>query len=299
MLVGLQASGKSYQAKLLAEKYNAKIFSSDEYREKLLGSENDQTENHKIFQTLEKDIINHLLANDNAIFDACNLSSKQRRAFLNRISKIQCEKICVLVMRKLENCLLANASRERIVPDHSIINYYKAFQVPYLEEGWDNIEVVYTDNDENSVDVIEYNFKYNDYNQDNKYHSQTLGTHLWSAASYIRDNFKDDNYFDELYEAAKLHDIGKPFCRTNKTRKGVEDGQAHYYGHECAGAYNSLFIDYGKDVDKLLIAFLINNHMRPLDWINSEKAKNKAKLNWGEIKFNLICKLNKADVESH
>lgn len=299
MMVGLQASGKSYYAKELAEQYNAKIFSSDEYREKLLGDETDQTNNSKIFSQLERDIINHLLSGESAIFDACNISSKRRRNFLNKVNKTGCEKICVVVLRKLEKCIEANNNRERKVPNYSITKYYKSFQLPYLEEGWDTIKLIYTDKDDNSVSVDEFNFKYNDYEQNSKYHSKTLGTHLWSTAAYIRDNYKEDADFNELYESAKLHDIGKPFCRTDKDRKGNIDGNIHYYGHENVGAYDSLFINYSKDVDNLLIAFLINNHMRPLNWAKSEEAKEKDKLRWGERKFNLICKLNEADKESH
>lgn len=299
MLVGLQASGKSYQAKVLAKKYNAKIFSSDEYREKLLGSELDQSSNSKIFDQLNTDIINELTSGNSIIFDACNLNSRKRRAFLQKIKKIDCEKICVVIARKLENCIKANEERERTAPRDSIINYYKSFQMPYLEEGWDKIEVIYTDKDGESIHVTSYDFKFINYEQDSKYHSQTLGTHLWMAAAHVRDKYKDDKYFDELYEAAKLHDIGKPFCRTIKNKKGIEDGNAHYYGHECVGAYDSLFIKYDKDVDKQLIAFLINNHMRPLNWNNGLKAMNRDRENFGKEKFELILKLNEADVESH
>ena len=52
------------------------------------------------------------------------------------------------------------------------------------------------------------------------------------------------------------------------------------------------------DVDKLLVSFLVGNHMRPIVWKESEKAKNRDRENWGEVKFNLISKLGEADQNS-
>ena len=80
--------------------------------------------------------------------------------------------------------------------------------------------------------------------------------------------------------------------------KNEVDGNAHYYGHESVGSYDVLFANL-QNVDKMLIAFLISYHMRPLQWVNSRKAKERDRANWGEVKFDLICKLNKADIESH
>ena len=45
MMIGLVGSGKSEQAKKLAAKYDAEIFSSDALREEMFGDINHQTDN--------------------------------------------------------------------------------------------------------------------------------------------------------------------------------------------------------------------------------------------------------------
>ena len=64
--------------------------------------------------------------------------------------------------------------------------------------------------------------------------------------------------------AALLHDCGKPFPKeVRKTADGME--VAHYYQHNCIGAYDVLFFNYdGKTVKDILeISLMINLHMAP------------------------------------
>lgn len=299
MMVGLPASGKSYQANILSKKHNAKIFSSDEYRSVLGSSEEDQTVTQHVFNKLISDIKLELKSN-NAIFDATNINSKKRRNFLKEISKLDCEKICVLVLRTYDNCLVANSNRTRKVPKEVITRMYKSFETPYLEEGWDKIDVIYTDNDSNCFGYPhKFIEKYIDYNQHNRHHRQTLGNHLQSTQDYITDNFIEVDNNVELYLSACIHDCGKPFCKTFVNKRGLECSDAHYYGHENVGAYDSLFYNfYDQDVDKLLISFLIANHMKPLTWLNSTKAEKRCEQNWGINKYNLIKMLHIADTNS-
>ena len=71
VMVGLPGSGKSTIAKQLAEDNpNTLIFSSDAYREKICGDENDQSNNDLVFRTLHKDLREALLLGKNCIFDA-------------------------------------------------------------------------------------------------------------------------------------------------------------------------------------------------------------------------------------
>lgn len=84
MMCGPAASSKSYNAKLLAEKYNAKIFSSDNIREEIYGDVNDQSHNQKVFQILHKRVKEALRNGENAIYDATNLSMKRRKAFCRK-----------------------------------------------------------------------------------------------------------------------------------------------------------------------------------------------------------------------
>lgn len=56
MMIGLVGSGKSEQAKKLAAKYDAEIFSSDALREEMFGDVNHQTNNDVLFKELHKRI---------------------------------------------------------------------------------------------------------------------------------------------------------------------------------------------------------------------------------------------------
>ena len=92
MVVGLPASGKSTYCKSISEKYNAKIFSSDELRVELFGSDDDKVNtkenNQKVFDVLHKRIKESLKSGNDVIYDATNINSKRRTAFLNELKNI-------------------------------------------------------------------------------------------------------------------------------------------------------------------------------------------------------------------
>lgn len=85
MMIGLPGCGKSTYAKKAIEvgaRHNLKVFSSDEYRAKMLGDWRDQSANKKIFDQLYKDLSEWLKQGNDAILDATNVTKKDRsRAF--------------------------------------------------------------------------------------------------------------------------------------------------------------------------------------------------------------------------
>ena len=93
MMIGLPASGKSTIAKELSKSEDAIIMSSDEIR-KEFGDINDQSQNEKVFEEVEKRIKEGLLKS-NVIYDATNINYKKRRAFLQKLNKIEVKKIAV------------------------------------------------------------------------------------------------------------------------------------------------------------------------------------------------------------
>lgn len=113
MMVGLPASGKSTIAYNLAKENNYIVFSSDALREELYLDINDQTHNHELFVELHKRIKTALKEGNNVIYDACNLSSKRRVAFLQELNRIHCRKECIIAATPYEQCLRNNASRDR------------------------------------------------------------------------------------------------------------------------------------------------------------------------------------------
>lgn len=299
MMCGLVASGKSYKAQELAEKYNATIFSSDGLRKELYGDINCQEHNNELFVELHRHIKNCLKNGKSAIMDATNINYKRRMAFLSELKNISCEKICVLMATPYEECLKRNSERERKVPEYVIERMYRQFDPPYWYEGWDYIIVEYP-NDTKRKSTIDWILSMKNFNQNNLHHSLTLGEHSEKALDYVFETVKDiDDHSIALRAAARLHDNGKYFCKTFKNSKGEITEQAHYYGHEHVGSYDSLF--YEMLCNPLDVAILVRWHMQPYFWEkdNNEKLHNKYRKLWGENLYQDIMKIHEADKVSH
>lgn len=103
MLVGLPGSGKSFYAKSLSEETGAIIHSSDAIREELLGSEEDQSESPKVFALLHCRVKKDLSDGRDVIYDATNINSKRRRAFLQELIKYDCKKLQSLLQPPMKN----------------------------------------------------------------------------------------------------------------------------------------------------------------------------------------------------
>ncbi len=150
MMVGVPGSGKSRMAKWISEtNNNIKIFSSDEYRKKLLGNENDQTNNNLIFETLYIDIAQSLVNGESCIFDATNICYKDRkRAFdsidsiINKVYhvKLSYKKEAIVCCTSISNCIYFDKNRERTVGEYVINKFVSRFEYPQYFEGFSSIE---------------------------------------------------------------------------------------------------------------------------------------------------------------
>lgn len=302
MICGLPGSGKSTLAKKLAETYDAKIHSSDAIREELSDDINNQNINDLVFQTLHNRIKEDLQNGRNCIYDACNISYKRRMSFLQSLNKIPCIKICVLMATPYEHCIKNNVSRDRVVPEGVIERMYRTFDVPWYYEGWDEIRMEYSPGGDNAFGwPSDWTNSVKDYNQDNTHHTLTLGEHCWQAFKYLDRHKIDSDSPDTLKYATMLHDCGKPFCKTFTNTKGEVTEQAHYYGHEHIGSYDSLFYQTPYRNLRLRMAVLIRWHMQPYYWEkdNNEKLQNKYRKLWGEDLYNDLLILHKADLAAH
>lgn len=297
VMCGLVASGKSTKAKGLAEEYDAIIFSSDTLREEMFNNVNDQTHNQELFVELHKRIKECLRNGKSAIYDATNINYKKRMAFLAELKNIPCEKICVLMATPYEECLRRNSERERQVPEHVIKRMYMNINIPYWYEGWGDIQVIGSQCSYYNVDEIVNKLK--DYDQGNSHHTLTLGNHLWNAYDYYSEHYSDEDGDTVGSIATVLHDIGKPFCRTEINSRGINDGNIHYYNHQYTSAYDSLFIN--STFNRLDIAIRIMWHMQPYFWEkdNNEKFHNKYRKLWGEELYCDVMSLHTADKLAH
>ena len=296
MMVGLVGSGKSTYAKQLAEETNAIACSSDAIREELCGDENSQDNNDEVFKILHSRIKENLKNGKNVIYDATNINSKRRRAFLSELRKIPCVKKCVVMATPFEMCCNQNELRDRVVPYEVIKRMYKNWNTPYWFEGWNEIEIKFPDAFEINNVIGIWISDHMDYNQDNPHHSCTLGQHC----NLVGQALKDDML---LHCAGLLHDCGKPFTKSFINSKGEETDIAHFYQHHCVGAYDSLFFKYPDEVDRLDVSVLINLHMMPYFWEkdkeHGEKTRQKYQKLWGDELYNNVMKLHEADKNAH
>jgi len=300
VMCGLQGSGKSTIAEELSLKYNMIVLSSDKLR-KEFPDEN----NEFIFRRLYNQANIALKQGLNVILDATNITIKSRKQIFLNI-KEPCKKICYIVNTPYEVCIERVKKRNEDINSHQVPlevvrRYLESFEVPFYEEGWDNILLYniigHNESVENFNNMMKSAFGFD---QHNKHHTQLLHEHLESVANQLYDI---DNV---LYEAGLLHDIGKLDTQTYKEN----DPNAHYYNHANVGAYKvlcnymswymieQLGEDYPKYDTTLDIVFYINYHMHMYN-IKTEKSERKWRQVFGDIKFNNLKLLNEADQFNH
>ena len=274
MMVGLPASGKSTYAKKLSEETGGVICSSNEIRQELCGDENCQDKNDEVFRTVHKRIRDSLSDGYDTIFDATNLNSRRRIAFLRELKNIPCKKKCIIMATPIGDCCDNNLNRDRQVPGSVMDKMYRNFCTSYWYEGWDDIEIVYPERFTPTMTVSKWVIDFAMYDQENKHHDFTLGIHGIETTNHLYSIL--DEVDDSLMIASKIHDCGKPYTKSHINSKGMMTREAHYYQHQCVGAYDSLFFDYSDyKVDPLDVSVLIYLHMMPYFWEADEKDGEK------------------------
>lgn len=286
-MVGLSASGKSTIANEIAKENNCIIVSSDNIRGEIC--ENgviDQSKNDEVFKIFHQRIRDGLLSGKNVIADATNINMKARRSVLENVKKIDCYKIAYVIPKSSDKCIEDNIYKEYPVPHHVIQKQMMNFQIPFIEEGFDEIQIHKFDK-EYELSIADIQDKMVGFDQQNPHHTMTLGDHCTYTAILFSDCYSKD-----FKDAAYIHDIGKLF-----TQKFDDDGIAHYFQHENVGSYYILSNYNNLDIDAdtiLNICLLINYHMMPMSW-NTDKAKNTWKRRFGEQKYQMLLKFNECD----
>lgn len=300
VMVGLQCSGKSTEAERLAKEYNAIIISSDQLRK-----ENPDWNNETVFKTLYARMNNLLALNRDVILDATNITIKSRRQiFLNL--KTKCWIDCYIMNTPYNECLrrlkIRNTNPDsHYVPEDILEKYHKSFEIPFYEEGWDKIRIHYEPSASESEDtLLKLKMAADGFNQQNKHHTQDLGTHMQTVGDLLQE-WTDDSL---LIRAGYYHDVGKLFTQT----KG-EDGNCHYYDHDSVGTY-SLLCNAGIYTDVEMLngdvhwiynanrtlkwLFYINYHMK-LHNVITDKSIKKWKGIFGEELYNKLRTFENAD----
>jgi predicted kinase len=141
MLIGIPGSGKSTLAESLAKSYNAVLISTDQLRFQYTGSEANRTRDGLVFAAAHQKIRSLLEEDTNVIYDATNISLKERKRILTLLPERTLRK-CYFKRVSLSAALNRNAQRKRIVPEQVILKMYENLQPPTHQEGWDEIKVI-------------------------------------------------------------------------------------------------------------------------------------------------------------
>ncbi len=289
IMCGLSGSGKSTIATQIAnENPNTIIVSSDAIREELTGNYEDQEHNEEVFKIFHDRIRKNLENKKNVIADATNITMKSRRAIMMKVHGLNIRKVCIIIPKPFEQCKEDNLHREHPVPDFVLDKQIRKFQIPFKEEGWDEIIIKkFNKGMKNVVTITQMLDMMAGFDQKNPHHTETLLTHCNNTYQLFCKNY---NYNGNYAIGAMMHDIGKVFTQTLD-----EEGIAHYYQHHCYGSYfylENLLDDSDNEI--LDVCFLINYHMMPF-WWNTDKAKQRWKERFGEYKYKMLLDFNECD----
>ena len=255
VLVGLPGSGKSTFAKQRIEDNPRAVWlSSDAIRERLYGDPGCQKDPHKVFDIMQEEAITALNNGFDVIYDATSVTRKSRRGILEKVPK-HVRKECVIVWAPLDICIARDEDRERTVGFEVINKMLRRFEAPFYDEGFDSIKVylsaVYMNLDQYYVELISAM----NIDHDNPHHSANVLEHCYLCGTGLLGK----QVPDVVVTAGFLHDIGKPYTKTFKNRKGEDVDIAHYYDHQAVGAY----LSYGIKGHNPTLAWLISTHMAP------------------------------------
>lgn len=289
IMCGLSGSGKSTIATQIAkDNPNTIIVSSDAIREELTGNYEDQEHNEEVFKIFHNRIRKNLKNKKNVIADATNITMKSRRAIMQKINGLDVHKVCYIIPKAFKQCKIDNKNREHPVPDEVLDKQIRRFQIPFYEEGFDEIQIN-TFHKENRLSFGEIFSMMEGFDQKNPYHKMDLYNHSY----HTYDLFCSKCYSSKYNIAAMLHDFGKLYCQTFD-----KDGIAHYYGHPSIGSYlilENFAEDFYKDIGDM--CFLINYHMMPFQWENAtDKTKQRWKERFGEYKYKMLLDFHECDI---
>lgn len=140
VLIGVSGAGKSTHA----QKLNAISISSDEIRKELFGDENVQAEPEKVFALAHKRVKALLKANKDVVFDATNVSPLSRKALMDAVKGIECEKIGVVFDVNPRDAIRRQEKRERKVPEEVIMRQFRTLQeeLPNLPAEFDQLQYI-------------------------------------------------------------------------------------------------------------------------------------------------------------
>ena len=305
IMIGMPGSGKTSYAKKHLLTSNSVYLSSDQTRIDMYGFE-DQTHNGEVFERMKQETILALQNGFDVIYDATNLIRKRREALIkdvkNRVSNIEIN--AYLCCTPINIVLERNMTRtERHLPWDKLVQMIQSIEPPMYYEGFDNIYLI---DGGMYNDVYDYNNlleKYEDYCQFNPYHNETLSEHMTAVAKKAEElgtNLKNGIDRNILWQAARYHDISKPYTKQFNCKKGYNT----YYGHEKVSTYMYMcHVRKQQIIDELnrvrlsdssyQIGALILNHM---EWYRREDMTQIKEMFNDDNLYHMLELLHDADI---
>lgn len=261
LLVGIPGSGKTTYAQEYARTHNDVVhLSSDLIRAELYGDESIQGDPAEVFSLMQKRAVDALKSANSVLYDATNMTRKDRAGII-AVCPIYAQIEAHVIWAPIETCIERDANRDRTVGLAVIDKMLNRFQAPYYDEGFDDIKIIKPDgfNESAYLQVCMDNMKIP---HDNPHHTLSVYDHCIEASNQIEYTQL------ELFYAAMIHDVGKPYVKSFTDSKGNPCDTAHYYQHQCVGAYMS----YGFLFANPKIAWLVSTHMDP--FMNTKYYRN-------------------------
>ena len=280
ILTGIPGSGKTTYAKEYVNTIpNTIHLSSDAIRKEFYGDESIQGDPAEVFSLMQKRAVEALNEGHDVIYDATNVTRKDRASIINicpKFAKIEAH----IIWAPIGMCIERDAIRDRTVGKAVIDKMLKRFQFPFYDENIDEITIVRPQ----GFAMTQYEndcWKAMDIPHDNHHH-------IFNVQYHCRETYRLISKGDEqLSMAAWYHDIGKPYTKDFKDSKGNPSAEAHYYQHQCVGAYIACgFIDVPRTI------WLISTHMDP--FLNTKYYQNLPSYLKRDIDI-----LHKADLAAH
>jgi tRNA uridine 5-carbamoylmethylation protein Kti12 len=151
MLIGLPGSGKT----TFAEKWfgglndETAILSSDAIREELWPedphSHQSKSDHNEVFSLMRLRTLRALNNNHDVVYDATNVSKKERTDLLNELKSKSLEpfeSVAYVFETNVPTCIERQSNRNRKVPEEVILRMAKRFEEPDEIEGWDSIKKI-------------------------------------------------------------------------------------------------------------------------------------------------------------
>ncbi len=142
-LIGLPASGKSYSAqKMLAEKPQRQLISTDAIREKLFGDESIQGSWLAIEKEIRQQFVQAVQQEKEAIYDATNAQRRHRREAIALARSVGFTSLTgIWIDTPVQLCIERNQRRHRQVPEDIIWRMSRQLNdaPPSVEDGFDRL----------------------------------------------------------------------------------------------------------------------------------------------------------------